>query len=441
MAVLRLEGSVADSLHGAVTSIRGWQIWALREPLRGYLLGVIALAAMVIPLAASRVHWTPSRLAVFIALLTCGVVSIESTRAVKEIHGAIVRDLQPVWYLAIAITLPPAYALVAPVPLLAYKLWRTPGLVIYRRVFSNATISLAYGCAAWLFHAVPSSAAGPAPGAGVHVLTWVSVVVGCGVLAWVINDGLIVIAIKLADPGAHVRELVGNRDAITSDLIELSLAVSLALVVAINPVLMALALPSVLLYRRYMMSAQLVAQARIDPKTGLLNAGTWRREADVELARALRGPDPLALVIVHIDHFKSVHDTAGHPAGDQVLRAIVGIVTENMRGYDLIGRFGGEEFAVLLPQAGGDEARRITERLRDHIAGQPIAIEDGSHTGFLFRMTVSIGVATLGGPMATLAELVSAAGAALAEAKATGRNKVCMALVGSMEAGQAAEAP
>jgi diguanylate cyclase (GGDEF)-like protein len=431
MAALRLPGSVAGNLHSTASSIRAWQIWALRDPLRGYLLGVIAAAAVAVPLAAARAPWPPSRLAVFAALLACGVVSIESTRAVKEIHGAIVRDLQPVWYLAIAVTLPPAYALVAPVPLLAYKLWRTPGLVIYRRVFSNATISIAYGCAAWLFHAVPSSAAGPAPGAGVHALAWVGVVAACGVLAWLINDGLIVIAIKLADPGAHVRDLVGNRDAITSDLIELSLAVSLALVVAINPVLMGLALPSVLLYRRYMMGAQLVAQARIDPKTGLLNAGTWRREADVEFARARRTGVPLALVIVHIDHFRSVHDTAGHPAGDQVLRAIAGTLTENLRGYDVIGRFGGEEFAVLLPQIGGDEARRISERLRDHIAGQPVAIEDGSHAGFIFRLTVSIGIAVLDQATRDLAGLIGVADTALGEAKSTGRNKVCVLPDGS----------
>jgi diguanylate cyclase (GGDEF)-like protein len=423
MAALRLQGSVAGSLYSTAKAIRGWQIWALKEPLRGYLLGVITLAAIVIPLAAAHARWSASQMAVFVALLICGVISIESTRAVKEIHGAIVRDLQPVWYLAIAMTLPPAYALAAPVPLLAYKLWRTPGLVIYRRVFSNATISLGYGCAAWLFHAVPSSAAGPAPGAGVHVLTWVSVAAGGGVLAWAINDGLIVIAIKLADPGARVRELVGNQDAVTADLIELSLAVSLALVVAINPVLMALALPSVLLYRRYMMSAQLVAQARVDPKTGLLNAGTWRREAEVEFARALRGSDPFALVIVHIDHLKSVRDTAGHPAVDQVLRAIAGTLTESLRGHDLIGRFGADEFAVLLPRTGGDEARRIAERLRDHIAGQPIAIDSGSHTGFVFRMTVSIGIAVLDEPWDTLTELVNAAGCALAEAKSAGRNR------------------
>jgi diguanylate cyclase (GGDEF)-like protein len=425
MAALRLP-SVPLGFRGLTIRLRGWQVWALREPLRSYLLCVTTLAVAVTVPTAIRTSWRPAEIAVFAALLACGLVAIESTRGVIEVHGTVGRDLQTVWYLAIAIVLPPACALLAPIPLAAYRLWRVRRGLVYRRVFSNATISLAYGGASAVFHAAAPRIAGAAPGTGSHVLTWIAVAAGCGAVAWVINNGLILVAIKLADSDARVRDLFGNRDAITSDLIELSLATSLALVVAINPVLMALALPSVLLYRRYMMSAQLVAQSRLDAKTGLLNAATWRREADVELARALRGSSPSALVIVHIDHLASVRDTAGHPAGDQVLRAIASTLTENMRPCDLIGRFGGEEFAVLLPQTDGDEARRITERLRDHIAGQPIGIENGSHTGFVFRLTVSVGIAVLGESMRDLTGWIGAAGAALSEAKRTGRNKVCV---------------
>jgi diguanylate cyclase (GGDEF)-like protein len=426
MAALRLPCAMTFGLRGIAATIRGWPVWALRKPLRTYLIGITTLAAAIAVPAALRTSWRPSDAAVFAGLLACGLLAVESTRRVKEVHGTVSRDLQTVWYLAIAIVLPPACALLAPLPLAAYRLWRVRRGFVYRRVFSNATIMLAYGAASVAFHAVPPRIAGAAPGAGSHVLTWIAVVAGCGLLAWVINNCLLLGAIRLADSDTRVRDLFGNQQAITSDLIELSLAVSLALVVAINPVLMALALPSVLLYRRYMMSAQLVAQARIDPKTGMLNAGTWRHEADVEFARALRGSDPLALVIVHIDHFQSVYDTAGHLAADEVIRAIAGTVVENMRGYALIGRFGGEEFAVLLPRTSAAEVRRITERLRDHIAGQPIAIEDGNHTGFVFRMTVSIGIATLVQFRWALADLIGAADAALTEAKSTGHNTICV---------------
>jgi diguanylate cyclase (GGDEF)-like protein len=297
---------------------------------------------------------------------------------------------------------------------------------MYRRVFSNATISLAYGGASAAFHMTPPSLAGPTPGSGVHAITWTALAACCGALAWIINNGLLLGAISLADPGARVRDLFGNREAIVSDLIELTLAVSLALVVAINPVLMALALPSIVLYRRHLMQAQLVAQARLDTKTGLLNAGTWRREAEVEFIRAVRSRTPLALIAVDIDHFSSVNETAGHQAGDQVLRRIARILTDNLGGIGLTGRTGGEEFVILLPQTSGAEARRIGERIRDHIAGEPIAIEDGSHAGFVFRLTVSIGIAALDHSRRALGELIGAADVALCQAQSTGRNKVCL---------------
>jgi diguanylate cyclase (GGDEF)-like protein len=194
--------------------------------------------------------------------------------------------------------------------------------------------------------------------------------------------------------------------------------------VAINPVLMALSLPSIVLYRRYLMHSQLVAQARIDDKTGLLNAGTWRHEGEVEFARAQRTGTPLAIAMIDIDHFKTVNDTVGHPAGDRVLRGIASAVRDDLRGYDLTGRFGGDEIAILFPHTKANEARRISERLRDKIAGDPVVIEDGSHAGYIFRLTVSIGVAAADAPGCSFSELVAAADAALGQAKSAGRNRV-----------------
>lgn len=426
MTALRIKRPAAVGLYGAAKRARSWQLWTLPAAPQAYICGVTALAAAVTISAGLQVQWHLSQLAVFFALVACGIITIESTRTVKEVHGTIVRDLQPVWYLAIAIVLPPFYAFAAPLPLLLYKLWRQPGMVVYRRVFSNATISLAYGCASWLFQAVPASIAGPAPRTGIHVLTWVGIVAACGALAWIMNDGLILVAMRLVDTRTRVRDLFGSREGLVSDLIELTLGTSLALVVAINPALMALALPSVVLYRRYLMQAQLVAQARMDSKTGVLNAGTWQREAEVEFFRALRAQAPLALVMIDVDHFRSVNETAGLQAGDQVLRSIARTLVENVYGRGMVGRVGGEEFAILLPQTGLDEARRVGERLRDHIAAEPIAIEDGSHAGFVFRLTVSIGIAVLTQARRAFGELLGAADVALTEAKTTGRNRVCV---------------
>ncbi len=424
MAALRLHYVLPSRLWRAARSMRRWQLWTVSAPLRRYLLSVIAVAAGAAGVAVARAHWHGSAFFLGVALLACGIIAVESTRSLRETHGELVRDLQSVWLLAIAVALPPVFAFLAPVPLTAYKIWRLPGAVAYRRVFSGATYSLGYGFASVLFHSIPASVAGPFPKSGAHALTWTASVAACGVLGWIINDGLLVVAIKISDPGSRVRDLVGNRESLASDLLELSLAVSLTLVVRINPILMALALPSVVLCKRSILRAQLVSHTRIDAKTGLLNAGTWQREAEAEFFRATRSRIPLALAMVNIDHFRDVDDIAGEFVHDQLIRDIAGMLRDQLPGDNLIGRFGSEEFAILLPQTSRQEAQRISERLRDYIAAEPIAIESGSQEGFVFRLTVSIGVAVLNESRRALAELIGAADTALGQAKRTGWSKV-----------------
>src|SRR5207237_5080891 len=122
-------------------------------------------------------------------------------------------------------------------------------------------------------------------------------------------------------------------------------------------------------------------QSRIDTKTGLLNASTWEREAAVEISRAVRTGTPLALALVDIDHFKAVNDTYGHLVGDKALRAVTDALRSQLRAYDLAGRFGGEEFAILLPQTREAQALRIAERLRTHIASLTIGVGEDAATG------------------------------------------------------------
>jgi diguanylate cyclase (GGDEF)-like protein len=433
MATLGPPAPSAIRARIGLRSIRRWQIWSVPNPLRSYLLIVTAMGVAAAAAAVTFTTWTLSDLLRFTALLACAVVAIESTRHVKEIHGALSRDLQTVWYLAIAVGLPPAYAFLAPLPLTAYKLWRMPQLIVYRRVFSNATLSLAYGCASLAFHALPPAVGGSHPGVGSHALAWTGFVALCGVLGWLINHILLLIAIKLSDPTAGFRELLGTRESITADLVELSLAVTVSLIVAINSILMVLALPSIVLYRRYLMHAQLVAHARMDAKTGLLNSVTWQREATAELSRAHRTHSPLALAMVDIDHFNNISETAGQAVRDQLLRDIASMLKEQLPGHDLIGRFSSQEFAILLPQTSRDEARQISERLRDHIAGETIAIESGSQAGYVFRLTVSIGVAVLNESRLALAELIGDADSALDRAKSTGWSKVVIGPDGSAD--------
>jgi diguanylate cyclase (GGDEF)-like protein len=183
---------------------------------------------------------------------------------------------------------------------------------------------------------------------------------------------------------------------------------------------------TVLLVRRFMYGWRL-AQSRIDTKTGLLNASTWEQEAATEIARAARIGTPLALALVDIDHFKLVNDTYGHLVGDKVLRAVTDALQSQLRAYDLAGRFGGEEFAILLPHAREVDARHLAERCRAHIAAMSIPVGDDAESGPFVKLTISVGVATLDGASRELTDMLAAADAALYHAKETGRNKTHVA--------------
>ena len=157
------------------------------------------------------------------------------------------------------------------------------------------------------------------------------------------------------------------------------------------------ALPLAILLQRSLRHAQLVSAPRIDAKTGLLNAATWQREAAIEIARAARKHAPVAVAILDTGHFTKASDTFGHLAGDAVLAAIAAATRALLRDYDITGRFGGEEFAILLPHT---SAAEVAGRLRAAIPR--IAIPGGGPISQVpSGITVSIGVAASAGLPAT----------------------------------------
>ena len=414
--------SVTRRLYG-YANVRDWAWWQLPPVLRAYV-GAIPLTALVfIGLAASRTVWTATDLMKFLLLLGCGMVSVAATPRVAYLKSGMARDFLTAWVLPVAILLPPIYAMLAPIPLQVLTQWRVHRGVVYRRVFTAAAISLAYGTASLLFRAFPASFAGPAIGAGTHALTWTLAVAVCEIVGGRGHHFLIVGAIKLTDPSVRLAELELNREALQADFAEFDLSVLITVVIAVNPVLAVAAVPTVLLARRFIMHEQLLAAARIDTKTGLLNASTWEREAEIEIARAVRMHIPLAVALMDIDHFKAVNDTYGHLIGDKALRAVTDALRSQLRGYDLAGRFGGEEFVVLLPQAREQDALSVAERLRAHIAGLSIPVDDRDESAGCVTLTISVGVASLDGESRELTDLLAAADAALYHAKETGRNK------------------
>jgi diguanylate cyclase (GGDEF)-like protein len=377
--------------------------------------------------AASQTSWQSGDLVKFLVLLGCGVISVVATPRIAYLQSGLVRDFLTVWVLPVAILLPPVYAMVTPVPLLVVTQWRVHRGVIYRRVFTGAAIGLAYGTGSFVFHAIPASFAGGTVGTGVHALTWTASVAACEIIGWLGHHFLLVSAVKLSDPAARVALLELNREALQADFAQIDLGIVITIVVAVNTVLAVFAVPTVLLARRFMMHAQLLAESRIDTKTGLLNVATWESEAEAEIARAVRTRSPLAVALIDIDHFKMVNDTYGHLAGDKALRAVTDALREQLRSYDLAGRFGGEEFAILLPQTREEHALSIADRLRTHIAGMSVPVSDDGKPENCIRLTVSVGVAPLDDTNRELTDLLAAADSALYHAKQAGRNRTHLA--------------
>ena len=164
-------------------------------------------------------------------------------------------------------------------------------------------------------------------------------------------------------------------------------------------------------------------QAQVDYLTGLSNRRHFIDEGEAELARAIRYKKPLSLMMLDIDFFKLVNDTYGHKTGDFVLQRISGLFKEALREIDIIGRLGGEEFAILLPETDLDKAIEVAERVRELIESSEIALE----IGLPLHATVSIGVTTLMNSEINIDMLLHQADQALYESKKTGRNKVCIA--------------
>jgi len=418
-----MEASSITSRVLAHASVRTWAWWRLPWPLRCYV-GAAPLAMVVLAgYAASQTTWYAADLWKFLLLLGCALVSVAATPRNAYYKSGMVRDFITAWVLPVAILLPPVYALIMPIPLYSLTQALSPRSVVYRRVFSAAAISLAYGAVAVLFRVFPASFAGPSIGTGVHALTWTLAVAVCELVGGRINHLLIWGAMKLSDPNVKLVDVEFNREALQGDFAEFDLGILITVVTAVNAVLAVFAVPTVLLARRFMMHAQLLEKSRIDTKTGLLNSSTWEGEATAEIARAIRTRSPLALALVDIDHFKAVNDTHGHLVGDKALRAVTDALRGQLRAYDLAGRFGGEEFAILLPHTTQVNALIIAERLRTRIAAMPIPIRNDDPSGPSVRLTVSIGVTVLDNASRELTDLLADADTALYYAKENGRNK------------------
>ncbi|MDP1738273.1 MAG: PleD family two-component system response regulator [Caulobacter sp.] len=158
-----------------------------------------------------------------------------------------------------------------------------------------------------------------------------------------------------------------------------------------------------------------------DQLTGLHNRRYMEGQLGALAKRASHGGDPVSALMIDIDHFKKINDAFGHDIGDEVLREFAVRLASNVRAIDLPCRYGGEEFTVIMPGARLEDAQRVAERIRLHVAGSPFRVAGGKE---LLTVTISVGVATTLGESDTPDLLLKRADEAVYEAKAAGRNRV-----------------
>ncbi|MFD1045106.1 diguanylate cyclase [Kibdelosporangium lantanae] len=207
----------------------------------------------------------------------------------------------------------------------------------------------------------------------------------------------------------------------------LCLGVFIAIALDRYPLLVVVGVPLILVLHRNVLIRQLEEDARTDTKTGLLNATAWTDTARDEISRAQRRGESVGILVLDLDLFKRINDTYGHLAGDDVLLEFAAATRTEVRVSDSVGRFGGEEFVVLLPDITVDHMVAIAERIRKRIENLTVIASSGSAPQIITDLSVSIGASAYPVHGMDLDQLMDAADKALYKAKDNGRNQTQVA--------------
>jgi len=377
---------------------------------------LLTLALLTVVLA--HAHITSFDLGRFALLAVLGLGYAEASDRVERFKRYLGKDgiwsnHTSVWAFAGVLVLPGAYAAMLVLLIYAQQLLlghRHQSVHPHRVVFITSTMVLATLAGSAFLHAV---------GGGITTsgLRAALITVGTFGIFPVVNLGVLISGRALAAKTKRISSLLPDRDTVGFELMTLILGVFTAGLVLHTPWLTPLVLGLLAGLHRNSLVKNLRVAASTDAKTGLLNNAAWQDRAEQGLSRASRASQPVAVVMIDLDHFKNVNDTHGHLVGDRVLREVADALGVELRGHDLLGRFGGEEFVAFLEGPTAEQAVEISERLRHCIAS--ITITD------IPSVTGSIGVAFCTPPrQANLADLLQVADTALYKAKAAGRNRI-----------------
>jgi diguanylate cyclase (GGDEF)-like protein len=426
----RVEQMRVERMHGLMAAHpRRWRLWRERKVVIAYALTVdiaaVALAVGVI--AAIPVHLDD--LFRFALLVAGALVHREAVRRIESLRervtsNGLLTDLTSLWIFAAALSVPLPLVFAVTMVVYLHSWCRGGSGRLYRKVFSGATVALASTAAVTVLQLFQPTGYPIIP----HGPPGLPALIGAGVVYWAINYLLVVSAMRLSDPLRPARQILISPSDQLVVAATLGLGVAIAVLLSVQPWLIAVLLPAVFALHRALLLPHFQQAARTDSKTGLLTAGFWREAANRELERSRRLADPFGVLMLDLDHFKSFNDRLGHLVGDQLLRAVADKLRSETRPYDLVGRFGGEEFVILLPGVGTAQVEHIADRIREHISRLHVLVDgplDGPVT--VDGISVSIGAAVGPNDGDKIDQLLLAADGALMAAKAAGRDRVRLA--------------
>ncbi|QUQ63860.1 diguanylate cyclase [Kutzneria sp. CA-103260] len=415
---------------------RSWALWQAPRHVVAYVLAVevIAVATTVGTAGLMQIRGTDL---IYAGMLCAGAwLHIEGVRPTERQRergagAGPYLDTKAVWSVAAALILPPllASAVVVVTYTIAWlRIWprRQRPLDLFRWVFSAATILLGTQAAiAVLALGLPTYPGLPRPTwAGFADLAVIAAAFG---LRWLLNYGLVVAAILVSSPNTRLAKVLENFHEQSQEIGAYAFGLLAAALAVTNPPLLLAVVVGVVAVHRGLLLHQFRTASRTDSKTGFHTLEWWFQAARQALDRARVHGSGLAVLIADLDHFKQVNDTYGHVGGDRALEAVARALRTEVRDYDIVGRWGGEEFVVLLLDVDERQTRAIAERIRERVHSLKVILEPAgdSPPRTITDLTISIGATLIPHDSAdTLDEAIRAADAALYAVKEAGRNRV-----------------
>lgn len=406
----------------------GWQLLRQR---RAIVILFISLDLLALVVSVGSWWLAPATDWIAFAVLTVtAVVQAEASRRIEQLRRALTDtphvNMTSVWTFAAVVVLPLGLALASVGLIYAHLWWRVwhnlHARPAYRVICSWAVIVMSAAATAAVLHLVHTDLTSLSRGAGVPA----AAALIAGILTFSTVNSLFVALTSWLFTRKHTwLALWGTLGDNALEFGTLGVGGLVAVAVHTAPALVVLVLPPVLVLHRAVLVRQLEVQAATDSKTGLLNAAAWMQTAEKEQTRAARTGTTFGILMVDLDHFKQVNDTHGHLAGDDVLRAVATVLRTETRDYDHAGRFGGEEFVALIPDADPIQVMAVADRIRLRITELAVTADDGAGERIAIdNLSASVGAAMCPLHGTTIHTLLRVADTHLYTAKHNGRNQV-----------------